>query len=55
MPLLFLAVPFPLAGGGIALGLIGREGNRRRLSTASVVIGALVLALGLAAYVAAVV
>jgi energy-converting hydrogenase Eha subunit A len=55
VPLLFLAVPFPLASGGIALGLIGREGNRRRLSTASVVIGALVLALGLAAYVAAVV
>jgi energy-converting hydrogenase Eha subunit A len=53
VPLLFLAVPFPLAGAGIALGLMGREGNRRGLSTAAVVVGVLVLALGLGVYVAA--
>ena len=53
VPLLFAAVPFPLAGAGIALGLMGREGTRRGLSTAAVVVGALVLALGLGVYVAA--
>ena len=53
VPVLFLAVPFPLAGAGIALGLMGREGSRRGLSTAAVVVGALVLALGLGVYVAA--
>jgi hypothetical protein len=55
LPLLFLAVPFPLAGAGMALGLMGREGRRARLATAAVVIGALVVVLGLGAYVAAVV
>jgi hypothetical protein len=55
VPLLFLAVPFPFAGAGIALGLLGRDGTRPRLSIAAVVIGALVLALGLGAYIAAVV
>jgi hypothetical protein len=53
VPLLFAAVPFPFAGAGIALGLMGRAGSRRRLSTAAVVVGALVLALGLGVYVAA--
>jgi hypothetical protein len=53
VPLLFLAVPFPLAGAAIALGLMGREGSGRGLSTAPVVVGALVLALGLGVYVAA--
>ena len=42
-----------LAGAGIALGLMGRDGSRRGLSTAAVVVGALVLALGLGVYVAA--
>jgi energy-converting hydrogenase Eha subunit A len=53
VPLLFLAVPFPFAGAGIALGLMGRDGSRRGLSTAAVVVGALVLALSLGVYVAA--
>jgi hypothetical protein len=53
VPLLFAAVPFPLAGAAIALGLMGREGSGRGLSTAAVVVGALVLALGLGVYVAA--
>ena len=52
VPLLFLAVPFPFAGAGIALGLLGRDGERRRLATAAAVIGALVVALGLGAYLA---
>jgi Na+-driven multidrug efflux pump len=55
VPLLFAAVPFPFAGAGIALGLMGRGGSRRRLSTAAIMVGALVLVLGLGAYVAAVV
>jgi predicted permease len=54
LPLLFLAVPFACAGAGIALGLLGREGRRRRLATAAVVVGVLVVALGLTAYVVAV-
>ena len=53
--LLFLGLPFPLAGAGIALGLLGREGSRRRLATAAVAIGVLVIALGAGAYVAALV
>jgi hypothetical protein len=55
LPLLFLAVPFPLAGAGIALGLLGRDGRRPRLATAAVVTGALVVALGVGAYIVAVV
>jgi hypothetical protein len=50
LPLLFLAVPFPFAGAAIALGLIGRESRRRRLAAGGIVLGALVLALGAAAY-----
>jgi hypothetical protein len=50
LPLLFLAVPFPFAGAAVALGLIGREGRRRGLATAGIVLGALVLALGGGAY-----
>jgi hypothetical protein len=53
VPLLFLAVPFPFAGAGIALGLIAREGERPRLAGAAIVIGAAVIALGVGAYVAA--
>jgi hypothetical protein len=53
VPLLFLAVPFPFAGAGIALGLLGRAGRRHRLATVAAVIGSLVVALGLAAYIAA--
>ena len=51
VPLLFLAVPFPFAGAGIALGLTGRT----RPATAAAAVGALVLAAGLIAYVVAVV
>ena len=52
VPLLFLAIPFPFAGAAVALGLVGRDGRRRRLATAAVVIGALVVVLGLGVYVA---
>jgi hypothetical protein len=54
LPLLFVAVPFPLAGAGVALGLIGRDSARRRLATAAVVVGALVLVVGAGAYLAAI-
>jgi hypothetical protein len=50
LPLLFLAVPFPFAGAALALGLIGREGRRRGLAAAGIVLGATVLALGVGAY-----
>jgi hypothetical protein len=50
--LLWLAFPFVLAGSGIALGLLGRRGRRRRIATAAVVVGAIVVVLGFAAYVA---
>jgi hypothetical protein len=53
LPLLFLAVPFAFAGAGTALGLSGREGRRRWLATATAAVGVLVVALGVAAYVAA--
>lgn len=55
MAVLFLGVPFPLAGAGVALGLLAREGTRRRTATAAVAVGALVAALGVGAYVAALV
>jgi cytochrome bd-type quinol oxidase subunit 2 len=55
VPLLFLAIPFPFAGAATALGLIGRDGRHRRRATAGVVIGALVVVLGLGAYVGALV
>jgi hypothetical protein len=53
LPLLFVAVPFPLAGAGIALGLHALRSPRRRLATSSIVVGALVVALGAGAYLAA--
>ena len=55
MALLFLGLPFPLAGAAIALGLIGREGARSRIAAAAVAVGALVIALGTGAYVVALV
>ena len=53
LPLLFLGVPFPFAGAGIALGLLGREAQGTRSATAAVALGTLVVALGAAAYVVA--
>ena len=55
MALLFLGLPFPLAGAAIALGLIARDGSRSRIAAAAVVVGALVIALGAGAYVVALV
>jgi NO-binding membrane sensor protein with MHYT domain len=51
--LLFVGLPFPLAGAAVACGLLGRAGAHRRLATAAVVIGALVLALATGAYLVA--
>jgi hypothetical protein len=47
---LWLGLPFPLAGAGVALGLVGRAGSRRRLATASAAGGLAVLALATGAY-----
>jgi hypothetical protein len=55
LPLLFLGLPFPFAGAGIALGLLGRDAHGARLATAAVALGTLVVALGAAAYVVALV
>ena len=53
IPALFwLGLPFVLAGGGIALGLLGRESRHARLSLAAVVLGGLVVALGAIGYAA---
>ncbi len=48
---LWLGLPFVLGGGGVALGLLGRHGERRRLADAAVALGALVLLLGASNYV----
>ncbi len=48
--LLWLGVPFVLAGGGVALGRIGRQGPRKRLAVAALGLGAIVLVLGTLAY-----
>ena len=53
LPLLFLAVPFAFAGAGLALGLHAREGRRWVLGTAAVVVGGVVIAVGVLAYVVA--
>jgi alkylation response protein AidB-like acyl-CoA dehydrogenase len=49
---LWLGLPFVLGGGAVALGLFGRDGERRRLATAAIAIGTLVVLLGTAGYVA---
>lgn len=43
IPTLFVGLPFVLGGGGIALGLLGRDGDRKRLAITAVVVGALVV------------
>ena len=43
IPTLFVGLPFVLGGGGIALGLLGRDGERKRLAIAAVVVGTLVV------------
>jgi hypothetical protein len=50
--LVWLGVPFVLAGCGIALGLSGREGDRRGRATAAVVIAVPFLVLLVVAYAA---
>lgn len=47
--LVFLGVTFVLAGAGIALGLLGRSGERRRLATTATVVGAIALVLSILA------
>jgi hypothetical protein len=49
----FLGIPYPFAGAGIALGLRGRAGGRRRRATAAVALGTVVIAAITAGYVAA--
>jgi hypothetical protein len=49
---LWLGFPLVLAGGGIALGLLGRRSRRRRLATAATAVGLIVVALGAGSYLA---
>lgn len=49
VPVMFLGFPVVLGGGGIALGLIARSGEHKRLATAAIVIGGLAVLIGLAA------
>ncbi len=46
----WLGFPFVLGGGAVALGLLGRGGERSRLATAAAAIGALVVLLGTVSY-----
>ena len=48
--LLWLGVPFVLAGAGIALGTMSRHGRRNRLAAGAIVLGAAVVLLGAVAY-----
>jgi hypothetical protein len=43
IPTLFVGLPFVLGSAGIALGLLGRGGDRQRLALAAITVGALVL------------
>lgn len=47
---LWLGFPLVLAGGGVALGLLGRHSRRRRLGTVAIVVGAIVVVLGAGSY-----
>jgi hypothetical protein len=51
--LAFLGVPFPLAAAGVALGMRGRTGRRRRLATAAVALGSFLVVAITAGYVGA--
>ena len=46
LALLWLGLPYPLAGGALSLGLLGRGGERRRLAAVAIVVGVVVLLVG---------
>lgn len=50
--LFWLGVPFVLGAGGVALGLAGLAGERRRLATAAAILGGVVVGLGTLGYAA---
>jgi hypothetical protein len=52
---LWLGFPLVLAGGGVALGLLGRRSRRRRLATAATALGVIVVVLGAGSYLAEIV
>jgi CDP-diglyceride synthetase len=43
IPMLFAGLPFVLGCAGVALGVLGRGGDRRRLAVAAITLGALVV------------
>jgi hypothetical protein len=50
LALIWLGLPFVLAGSGIALGLVGQGGERGGRATAAVLVGAGLFVLGAASY-----
>jgi hypothetical protein len=52
---LWLGFPLVLAGGGIALGLLGRRSRRRRLATAATALGLIVVVLSAGSYLVGIV
>ena len=50
IPGLFVGLPFVVGGAAVALGLIGREGERSRMATVVLVIGAAVVLFAVVAY-----
>jgi len=51
IPTLFVGLPFVLGSAGVALGLLGREGERRPLAFAALALGALVVLFSVGVYV----
>jgi hypothetical protein len=49
LPLVFLGLPFVVAGGAVALGLVGLRSERRHAALAGLVLGVAVLALAVVA------
>ena len=50
IPALFIGLPFVLGSAGIALGMLGREGDCRRLAVAALALGGLVVLFSIGVY-----
>ena len=47
LPAIWLGPPFILAGGGVALGLLGSDGKRKWLARAAILVGTIVVLVGI--------
>ena len=52
IPALFVGLPFVIGGSAVALGLIGRDGERSRMATVALLIGTVVVLFSVGAYAA---